>query len=567
MKRYLLLFAIYLMTGTATWAQSDSKTVKLPLNTQKREMFPSITDDGKNLFFASDRNGKLSFFLSQNKRGSWSEPEELIPTSSLDNITAPFVSYDGKMIVFSATKETRTGTNSDLYYIEKYGKRLGKVQPFDLPINTDGHEMFPSLSADGKSLYFARVDAGADYLNITYSIYVSEKDQDGKWQEPVKLPAPVNIHNEKAPRILADNKTLLFSAESSTGNKDFDVYATVKQDGGTWSTPQELTFINTQEDDLPPAIDLQSYTAIYSLNDDLVSFSIPEGELPTTSPVEIPVAIANNSKVQTRNVTEEDAWDMGDLDFDVKQFVKKPRYFALLIGVDEYQDRKIKSLDKPVHDATKLKEILTKYYLFEESNVTLLTNPTRADMVDALDALAEKVSFNDNLLIFYAGHGHWVSSGGGSNGVGYWLPSDAKKKSTANWFRNTTLKEYIGRIQAKHTLLVSDACFSGGIFKTRAAFDESEDLFAEADNAVRKLYELPSRKAMTSGALKEVPDESVFVKYLFKRLEDNKEKYLPAEVLFSSFKIAVSNNSPNVPQFGVIHDTGDEGGDFIFIKK
>jgi hypothetical protein len=59
----------------------------------------------------------------------------------------------------------------------------------------------------------------------------------------------------------------------------------------------------------------------------------------------------------------------------------------------------------------------------------------------------------------------------------------------------------------------------------------------------------------------------MFLKYLVERLTQNKEKYLPSELLFSNFKSAVMNNSPNVPQYGVIQNVGDEGGDFIFIKK
>jgi len=66
-----------------------------------------------------------------------------------------------------------------------------------------------------------------------------------------------------------------------------------------------------------------------------------------------------------------------------------------------------------------------------------------------------------------------------------------------------------------------------------------------------------------------VPDRSVFIKYLLKYLSNNKEKYLPAQRLFLEFKDAVIQNSPTnqAPRFGVIHNSGDEGGDFIFIRK
>jgi hypothetical protein len=52
-----------------------------------------------------------------------------------------------------------------------------------------------------------------------------------------------------------------------------------------------------------------------------------------------------------------------------------------------------------------------------------------------------------------------------------------------------------------------------------------------------------------------------------KRLNENENRYLSATELFNSFRQAVLNNSPNIPQYGVIQNTGDEGGDFIFIRR
>ncbi|MCU0462925.1 MAG: hypothetical protein MUF36_13090, partial [Bacteroidales bacterium] len=117
-------------------------------------------------------------------------------------------------------------------------------------------------------------------------------------------------------------------------------------------------------------------------------------------------------------------------------------------------------------------------------------------------------------------------------------------------------------IETKHTLLIADACFSGAIFRTRAAF-------AEIPQGIQKLYEIPSRKAMTSGIFsEEVPDESEFIKFLVKKLDENKESFLPSEILFSNLKPAVMSNSSNIPQYGVIQNVGDEGGgDFIFVHK
>lgn len=231
-------------------------------------------------------------------------------------------------------------------------------------------------------------------------------------------------------------------------------------------------------------------------------------------------------------------------------------YYALLIGINNYSHPEILDLDNPLIDARSIYDILISNYTFEKDRVTLLKNASRNKMINALDELARTITPSDNLLIFYAGHGWWDEKAN----IGYWLPADASKNSKAEWFRNSTLCDYLKEINSKHTLLIADACFAGGIFKTRKAFPD-------APVAINKLYELPSRKAMTSGTLTEVPDRSAFVRFLVERLKNNSEKYLSSEQLFSSFRIAVINNSDVVPQYGEIQGVGDEGGDFIFIRK
>ncbi len=235
----------------------------------------------------------------------------------------------------------------------------------------------------------------------------------------------------------------------------------------------------------------------------------------------------------------------------------KRKYFALIIGINQYEDEGIDDLDNPINDAEQLAGVLTYHYSFDQENVTVLENPKREDIIYELDKLAGVVTEKDNLLIFYAGHGIWNEQ----LNQGYWLPSDASLKSKSYWLSNSTLRDYVGGIKSKHTLLISDACFSGGILKERAVFDNSR--------AILEVYKLPSRKAMTSGTLKTVPDESVFIKYLLKNLVSNQAPLISADQLFRQFKVAVINNSPNgqVPQYGPISQAGDEGGDFIFLKR
>lgn len=239
--------------------------------------------------------------------------------------------------------------------------------------------------------------------------------------------------------------------------------------------------------------------------------------------------------------------------------VRTGNYYALLIAVQDYASPEINRLDHPVRDAAALREELISRYTFDERNITFLTNPDRKSISKAFNDLRQRLTEHDNLLVFFAGHGIWMED----MKEGYWLPRDASgANDPTDWIPNSTIRNYVRALKARHVLLVADACFAGGIFKVR-------DPFINPSAAVEKIYAMPSRKAITSGALRTVPDKSVFVQYLLKRLRENSETYLDAQKLFVSFKEAVINNSPNnqTPLYGAIAEAGDEGGDFVFVRR
>jgi WD40 repeat protein len=277
------------------------------------------------------------------------------------------------------------------------------------------------------------------------------------------------------------------------------------------------------------------------------------------NPVKI-VAINNKGKVNERAFTINCANCVAE---NLFASVQKPvvpveqKYYALLIGINDYQSEDLKDLDNPIKDAQSLYDVLVSKYTFDKENITFLKNPTHDEIASSLYGYSKNLTDKDNLLIFYAGHGWWDEK----NQLGYWYPADASKNTPVNWFRNSELRDYITSIEAKHILLIADACFSGAIFKTRGVD------FSDAPQNIKTLDERASRKAMTSGILEEVPDVSVFIKHLVDRLAENEEKYLASEFLFISFKASVMDNSTSIPQFGTIQNVGDKGGDFIFIHK
>jgi hypothetical protein len=290
------------------------------------------------------------------------------------------------------------------------------------------------------------------------------------------------------------------------------------------------------------------------VNGQFVKNIIPQ--IPTIKQMEIDEEMelslgANQVKVEAVTVSGKKLESSLEIVYDIASAT----YYALVIACQEYDDPAINDLSNPIKDASRFIDIISSEYNFKKENIKFLKNPTKADIIGTLHQMRNQVTHEDNLLIYYAGHGHWDKE----METGYWLPRDANHENPVDWLPNTDLTNYLNVLKTKHTLLIADACFSGGIFNSRAAFNNVM--------AVEKLYKLTSRKALTSGTLEEVPDKSVFIEYLIKRLDENTKKYLTSEQLYSSMREAVMNNSNNIPQYGTIQNVGDEGGDFIFIRK
>jgi tetratricopeptide (TPR) repeat protein len=236
---------------------------------------------------------------------------------------------------------------------------------------------------------------------------------------------------------------------------------------------------------------------------------------------------------------------------------KEGRNFAVLIASQNYADPAIPSLENPIADAVKLKLALKNNYNFQEENIFTLYNPDRAEFRKKLLQVSETLEPEDNLIIFYAGHGIWIDK----EKKGYWLLTDAQRKDVNTWLPNKEVLDMIADVSSRHTLLITDACFSGSVFKTRG-------LGAEAPPAMREMSEKISRVAITSGNDSEVPDESVFMKYLIKALSETKDKYFTAQKMFiTQILEAVMTETKTEPRYGTLELAGHVGGDFIFVKK
>ncbi|MGB3005410.1 MAG: tetratricopeptide repeat protein [Chitinophagaceae bacterium] len=234
-----------------------------------------------------------------------------------------------------------------------------------------------------------------------------------------------------------------------------------------------------------------------------------------------------------------------------------PKYYAIMIAGNEYNDDNIPDLKNPIKDANDLKILLQTRYTFNAENIDTLYNRSREDIMQAIVLRCNALTENDNLIIFYAGHGTSEKDKFGDVD-GYLIPSSARKGLNASYISSEDINKAIKRSNAKHILVIADACFSGAL--TRA-------LPAETSKEIKKQYEAPSRKVMASGNLEPVPDNSKFIYYLKQALNKNNEKYISAKDLWDSFYKAILSNSDNLPQYSAIKGVGDEGGEFIFIQR
>jgi hypothetical protein len=133
-------------------------------------------------------------------------------------------------------------------------------------------------------------------------------------------------------------------------------------------------------------------------------------------------------------------------------------YHALVIGNNDY--RHMLNLKAAIADAEAISALLASRYGF---SVTTLINASRYDVIGAMSELRASLSFDTNLLIYYAGHGivDPVTE------RGYWLPVDADQDNPANWVSNDDIIDMLKAIPARHILVIANSCYSGTL--TRAA--------------------------------------------------------------------------------------------------
>ena len=253
---------------------------------------------------------------------------------------------------------------------------------------------------------------------------------------------------------------------------------------------------------------------------------------------------------------------LADMDFG--------RYYALVIGNRNYAQ--LENLQTPLNDAREVGEILEKQYGF---HVQLLLDSDRLTVMKAINELHSVLTENDNLLIYYAGHGSMINIG--ERDTGYWLPINADPPpNDASWVSNEFISNHLGRIQAKRVLVIADSCYGGLLSSAPGHLFFGQNANSTSSEYIK--YKLPrrSRLLLSSGGDKPVIDEgggdhSVFAQELIDVLRKNKD-VLSAPDLYASIRgpvkvRAAANQFVQEPVYKSIKGAGHEVGGFFFVPS
>ncbi len=235
-------------------------------------------------------------------------------------------------------------------------------------------------------------------------------------------------------------------------------------------------------------------------------------------------------------------------------------YYALVIGINNYQH--LPKLSTAAPDAQALATLLHDQYGFQTN---LLVDPTRDQITKAMNDYRRNLDENASLLIYYAGHGIYDKDADKA----YWLPVDADRDDNSHWIMADDVTTAVKVIPARHVLIISDSCYSGGMTREIVSSITQQ----ERDRFLERMVLGKSRTLMSSGALEPVSDvggggHSAFTGALLQALTNTSDSVFSAGGVFDQYiQVSVAGRSDQTPQYVPVRNSGHDYGDFVFVRS
>lgn len=244
------------------------------INTIDDEYWPSITADGLTMMFTRQPNVtnnpgftgivQEDFYISNYSANTWQKAFNAgAPLNTIQNEGAQSISSDGSYMFFTACNRSGGLGNCDLYFSAFSNSKWSEPYNLGSPINSSQWESTPSISADGRTLFFSSSRSGGFGGK---DIWISRLNEKNKWTKPVNLGSEINTEgNEMSPFIHFDGKTLYFASDGLVGMGGYDLFVTRMKDDSTWTTPLNLGYpINTFNDEMGLIIESGGKKAYFS---------------------------------------------------------------------------------------------------------------------------------------------------------------------------------------------------------------------------------------------------------------------------------------------------------------
>ncbi|MCB0481731.1 MAG: OmpA family protein [Flavobacteriales bacterium] len=215
------------------------------------QYFPVLSGDGELMLFTRRMKGSQNEDLYISRYlGDWHEPKKLPLSINSDEAEGTAtMSADGNMIVCSYCGDSRESYgNCDLYFSIKKGSDWEPLKNLGATINSKSYDSQPSLSADGRTLFFTSDrEGGIGGLDI----YYSKRDESDEWAQPVNMGPAINTtKNEGSPFIHSNGQSFFFSSQGHLGMGGYDLYLS-EFEKGAWQEARNLGYpINDQNNQL-----------------------------------------------------------------------------------------------------------------------------------------------------------------------------------------------------------------------------------------------------------------------------------------------------------------------------
>ncbi|MDX2287028.1 MAG: SUMF1/EgtB/PvdO family nonheme iron enzyme [Bacteroidia bacterium] len=231
------------------------------------------------------------------------------------------------------------------------------------------------------------------------------------------------------------------------------------------------------------------------------------------------------------------------------------RNHLLVIGVDAYVH--LRPLNNAVRDAKAIRQVLESRYQFDPQHIHELydRDASRRNILRQLQHYERSLSADDNLLIYFSGHGDMKADGT----TGFWIPAEAEAGSHEDYVSNSDVMDRLRSMQAHHIYLICDSCFAGTLIVRKAELEE-------------KVESKPSRRVLASGQKEPVMDgiaggHSPFAAALLECLNEMRGQPVAAEEIELEVKKYTARNSYQLPDAAYLFGLGDKGGQFVFHRR